>query len=338
MVDPTALSDLSGLRDILRTNNVDVCGELRSELISGGRSNLTYLLRDDNTRWVLRRPPTAGLTQSAHDVGREYRVVSGLQHSGVPVAPAVTLCEDTTILGFPFAVFGFVDGDVVRTRDELTQLDDNAITRCATELVRTLAALHAVDYTAHGLSDLGRPTGFPLRQAQRWARQWEDVRSADTPDAQALTGWLLDNAPELSGAAVVHGDFRVDNVMIDADTGAVRAVLDWELSTLGDPLTDIALMCACRDPLFDKVLGFPAAWTSPRWPSPAELAHRYSVETGRDLVHWRFYQALAYFKLAVIAAGIAYRHRSGATSDDQFRRAGDSVDGLFAAGLRAARS
>src|SRR5262249_2834386 len=155
-------------------------GELRAELISGGRSNMTFLVCDDSSRWALRRPPLHGLTPSAHDMTREYRVVAALAHTAVPVAPAVTLCEDDSVIGAPFQMVEFVDGRIIRTRDELTKLGGpDEIDRCVDGLIRVLADLHAVDPAAVGLSDFGRPQGYLARQVRRWGGQWQYVRSQD---------------------------------------------------------------------------------------------------------------------------------------------------------------
>ena len=330
--------DTTALAAHLERSGTEVDGALRAEPISGGKSNLTYRI-DDATgpRWVLRRPPTAGLTPSAHDMGREFRVVDALGDSEVPVADAVALCEDPDVIGAPFSVFSHVDARVVRTRDQLADLDDEGVATCVRSLVRVLASLHAVDHEAVGLASHGRPHGFLERQVRLWGRQWERVRDGELPDLDRLCRLLADAVPESSAHAVVHGDYRIDNVMLDHhDPGRIHAVVDWELSTLGDPLADIAMMCVYRRPGLDLVLGEPAAWNSDRLPTADEIAHMYSRVSGRALRDWGFHLGLAHLKSAVIAQGIAYRGRQGAEGGGR-DRAGEAVGEYAAAGLRALR-
>lgn len=335
MISTDAL-DLAALTRHLDEAGVARQGALRAELISGGRSNLTYMIFDDSSTWVLRRPPMHGVTPSAHDMGREFRVVSALSATGIPVARPVTMCADASVLGAPFTLVDYVMGQVVRTEDDLAVLGgDEAITKCVNALIDVLADLHAVDPAAVGLADWGRPEGYLERQVRRWASQWElvcrpdDARSDDVRHLHALLG---DAVPAQSATAIVHGDYRIDNTILEsAAPHRVLAVVDWEMSTLGDPLADVALMCAYRDPVFDLVIGVDAAWTSTRLPDAHHMAQRYAVASGRDVSNWDFHLALAYFKVAIIAAGIAYRRR---TDDGAVDDADDAVAPLIAAGLR----
>lgn len=330
--------DLAALDRHLTDVGISRDGELRAELISGGRSNLTFLVYDDASKWVLRRPPLHGLTPSAHDMAREYRVVAALADTVVPVAHAVTMRDDDSVLGAPFQMVDFVPGRVVRYSDQLRALgDQETINACVGALIKVLADLHAIDPEAVGLGDFGKPTGYLERQVRRWGSQWEHVRRDDDPrdaDVARLHSALAQSIPAQSRTSIVHGDYRIDNTVIDAeDAGTVRAVLDWEMSTLGDPLSDAALMCIYRDPVFNQVHP-DAAWASPEVPSIDELAQAYSLASGQDLAHWDFHLALAFFKLAIIAAGIDFRNRmgSGAEGSDQV---GNSVGALLAAGLKA---
>lgn len=335
MTGPAGL-DLPALTAHLSRQGVEIAGPLSAELISGGRSNLTFAVTDGTTRWVVRRPPLAGLTASAHDMGREWRVTSALQGTPVPVATPVLLCEDDGVLGAPFTVVAWVDGVVVRDREDLAALSDDDVERSIAGLVDVLAALHAVDVSSVGLQGFGRPQGFLGRQVALWRRQWGQVHTRELPDLERLHGRLAETVPEESDATLVHGDYRIDNAMLDrADPAVVRAVVDWELSTLGDPLTDVALMCVYRHPALDVILGIPAAWTSPRLPSTDSLAQMYTGASGRDLAHWPFYLGLAHLKLAVIAEGIAHRAREGADAGRDALRAADAVPELVAEGLRA---
>ncbi|SQD98361.1 MULTISPECIES: phosphotransferase family protein [unclassified Parafrankia] len=310
-------------------------GELTAERLSGGRSNLTYLLTDGTTRWVLRRPPLGGLTPSAHDVLREHRVVSALSDSVVPVPRAVAHSEGDP-LGVPFSVVEYVPGPVIRTEEELHALPQIDIDRCAHALIDVLARLHSVDPDGVGLSAFGRAQGYLGRQVRRWNDQWQRIRTRALPDVDALYARLAEAHPVESGASIVHGDFRIDNVILTpGEPAAVRAVVDWEMATLGDPIADLGVHIAYSDPAFAPVLGGSAASTSPRLPAASELTNRYAEITGRDLSNFPFYLALGYFKVAVIAEGIHYRFEQGVTRGAGFDSVGEATAPLAAAGLRA---
>jgi aminoglycoside phosphotransferase (APT) family kinase protein len=326
--------DLDALAGYLRGQGVPVVGDLTAAQISGGRSNLTYRLSDDATTWLLRRPPLAGRTASAHDVGREFRVCSGLYGTDVPIARPVLLCDDESVIGTSFTLTDWVSGVVIRDSDELDPLSDAQVDALVDELVRVLGALHAVDVAAVGLDTFGKPQGFLNRQVALWRRQWDNFRTRDLPDLERLQERLAERVPEQGESTVVHGDYRIDNTLLDAaDPTRVLAVVDWELSTLGDPLSDLALMCTYRNAALDVILGQPAAWTSPRLPDADDLAERYTKATGRELRHWPFHMGLAHLKLAVIAEGIAYRALAGSDPGNG-ARAADVVPPLVAAGLR----
>ncbi|MBY4013328.1 phosphotransferase family protein [Rhodococcus fascians] len=335
------MSDLPGMNRValerfLRAEGIDVDGELTVEMISGGRSNLTYKVYDDTSTWVVRRPPTSGLTPSAHDMAREWAVTDALASTAVPVAETVAFDREGDVLGAPMTVVRFVPGRVVRTREDLRDLTDEQVADNAAELVRVLAELHAVDPAAVGLEKFGRPDGFVARQVATWARQWQTVKTRELPDVDRLHRALEAAVPTRSAASIVHGDFRVDNTILDAeDVSSVAAVVDWEMSTLGDPLTDVALMCVYRQPVFDAVLGADAAWTSDRYPSAADLVQQYAVRSGREVDNWGFYVALANFKLGVIGEGITHRALSGSDTGAGARNAADATGEFIAAGLRA---
>ncbi|WP_032408123.1 phosphotransferase family protein [Rhodococcoides fascians] len=335
------MSDLPGMNRValerfLRAEGIDVDGELTVEMISGGRSNLTYKVYDDTSTWVVRRPPTSGLTPSAHDMAREWAVTDALASTAVPVAETVAFDREGAVLGAPMTVVRFVPGRVVRTREDLRDLTDEQVADNAAELVRVLAELHAVDPAAVGLEKFGRPDGFVARQVATWARQWQTVKTRELPDVDRLHRALEAAVPTRSAASIVHGDFRVDNTILDAqDVSSVAAVVDWEMSTLGDPLTDVALMCVYRQPVFDAVLGADAAWTSDRYPSAADLVQQYAVRSGREMDNWGFYVALANFKLGVIGEGITHRALSGSDTGAGARNAAEATGEFIAAGLRA---
>lgn len=330
--------DLAALDRHLRDVGVPRSGELHAELIAGGRSNLTFLVGDDASEWVLRRPPLHGLTPSAHDMAREYKVVAALADTPVPVARAVTMRNDDSVLGAPFQMVEYVAGRVVRHTDQLEALGDKAmIESCVDALIAVLADLHSVDADAVGLGDFGKPSGYLERQVRRWGSQWDLVKRPDDgchADVTKLHERLAQAIPAQSRTSIVHGDYRIDNTILDAeDPTKVMAVLDWEMSTLGDPLSDTALMCVYRHPTFHLVHA-DAAWASDLIPTADALAEKYSRAAGQNLDHWDFYMALAYFKLAIIGAGIAYRAREAGVTDDT-DKVGEAVPPLIAAGLAA---
>jgi aminoglycoside phosphotransferase (APT) family kinase protein len=330
--------DLGAIAGFLVGEGVPVAGRLRAQLIEGGRSNLTFALTDDRHRWVLRRPPLAATTPSAHDMAREFRVMRALEATDVPVARTVALCEDVAVTGAPFTVVEYVEGTTIRTRQELRALDDDQVAACARALVGALAGLHRVDHRAVGLESFGRAHGYAARQLRRWTGQWRIVAAGRFPLAERLADRLAAAVPEQEHTTVVHGDFRIDNTLLAPnDPGVVRAVVDWELSTIGDPVADVALMCAYRHPGLDLVLGTSAAWTSDRLPGPETLAALYESASDVPLDHWEFHMGLAYYKLAVIAQGISHRFRAGATHGSGFESAGDSVAGFLEAGLSHVR-
>jgi aminoglycoside phosphotransferase (APT) family kinase protein len=310
-------------------------GDLAAQLLQGGHSNLTFLLTDGTRRWVLRRPPLGGLTPSAHDMGREYQVVAALAGSGIPVARAVALAGPD-VLGVPFSVVEYVDGRVIRTTSQLREMHPADIARCAYGIVDVLARLHQVEPAVVGLAGFGRPAGYLARQVRRWRDQWQRVKTRSLEDIDALHARLAEACPAESGASIVHGDYRIDNtILANDDPAAVRAVVDWEMATLGDPLADLGLHLVYADPAFAPVLDGAAASTSDRLPPAADLAQRYARTSGRELAHLEFYLGLGYFKIAVIAEGIHTRHLQGMTRGAGFDYVGEAVAPLAAAGLRA---
>ncbi|MFI6321008.1 phosphotransferase family protein [Nonomuraea sp. NPDC050556] len=326
--------ELAALQRYFGEHVPECAGPLEAELIHGGRSNLTYLVTDGQARWIVRRPPLGPLTPSAHDMGREFRVMSALQDTAVAVPRTVAMCEDAEVIGAPFSVVAYVTGRVLRTQEELDDLTPAQLDACADGLVNQLAALHAVPYQEIGLADFGRPEGYLARQVKRWRGQWDLVATRDLPDLHRLHHLLESTTPAESAASIVHGDFRVDNtILAPDDLGRVLAVVDWELSALGDPLADLGTFLAYRDPVVDALLGEPTATSSTRFPDRTALAERYAARSGRDLSELPFYLALAYFKIAVIAEGIHARHLQGATVGRGFDAIGKSVPTLVQNGL-----
>jgi aminoglycoside phosphotransferase (APT) family kinase protein len=246
--------------------------------------------------------------------------------------------DDDSVLGAPFQMVEHVAGRVVRYDNELEKLGDKTvISDCVDALIRVLADLHAVDPEAVGLGDFGKPTGYLERQVRRWGGQWELVRRENDPcdaDVKRLHSALAEAIPPQSRSSIVHGDYRIDNTILDAqDATKVVAVLDWEMSTLGDPLSDAALMCVYRHPMFNMIHAA-SAWASPLMPEVDELANRYSLAAEQSLDNWDFYMALGYFKVAIIAAGIAFRARMGGGVADDADAVDRAVAPLVAEGLR----
>jgi aminoglycoside phosphotransferase (APT) family kinase protein len=313
-----------------------VSAPLTATLLTGGRSNLTYRLEDvDGRAWALRRPPIAGVIESAHDMVREYRVVEALQQTSVPVARAVGCDASGTVLGAPFGVVEYVDGRTVRSRADVAGWSSADFDACAHAMLDALVALHAVVPTEVGLAAFGRTGGYAARQLSRWTTQWRTMSASD-PNADRLGAALAAAIPEQRRTSVVHGDYRVDNTILDSvDPGRVLALVDWELSTLGDPVADVALMCVYRHPALDGILGIEAAWTCVGFPEPEALRTSYEERSGVPLLDWQFHLGLAYFKVAVIAEGIAYRHRLGVTAGEGYAGVAATVPVLLEAGLEA---
>lgn len=309
-------------------------GPLRVELLSGGRSNLTYLLTDGRERWVLRRPPLGHVLATAHDMSREYRVLRALHPTDVPV-PRPVVSAGPEIIGAPFYVMDFADGVVLRERSQLDAVS-TAPRVLADGLVDVLARLHRLDVATVGLADLGRPRGYLERQLRRWAGQLAASHSRDLPELVRLGEHLGHRLPVNQTASLVHGDYRLDNVVVDAGDGRVVAVLDWEMATLGDPLTDLASMVTWWDGI--RGLDSPVAAVPgdvPGFPDSDVLIEAYADRTGRNLAELPWYVGFAYYKIAVIFEGIHYRTRQGLTVGEGFERLGALVPALIDRGHAA---
>ncbi|NUU26057.1 MAG: phosphotransferase family protein [Streptomycetaceae bacterium] len=316
---------------------------LRVSLLSGGRSNLTYELRADPThgpaagerRWVLRRPPLGMIPETAHDMAREAAVMAALAPTPVPVPAVIARCDELGVLGAPFYVMEKVEGTVFRSDADLAALTPDAATSLAHGFVDTMAALHLVDPGRVGLDGFGRADGYLARQVRRWGRQLEATCEREIPGFAELAAKLGADIPAQPRAAVVHGDYRLDNVIVDPHAPhGVRAVLDWEMATLGDPLADLGLFHLYWigwHGIDNPIAGTPGAL--PGFPAWETLAERYATRTGLNLERFAWYAAFACFKLAVICEGIHTRHTRGLTVGDGFASIGDMVPQLVDRGL-----
>jgi aminoglycoside phosphotransferase (APT) family kinase protein len=297
---------------------------LSFSLVAGGRSNLTYTVTDaDGRRFVLRRPPLGHLLASAHDMSREHKIMAGLAGSTVPVPPVVGLCTDDSVNGAPFYVMRFVDGLVLRDPEVVEAIPEPVRWAAAESLVDGLATLHEVDPDAVGLGDLGRKEGYVNRLLKRWRGQWEQSQTRDIPLVEEVAARLEKSVPPQGPATIVHGDYRLDNVIVDPRDGAVLAVLDWELCTLGDPMADVGmLLMYWTEPGDEFSPLFWAPTLAPGFPRRADIAARYADRSGRDLSEIDFYVALALWKAAVILEGVYARYASGAygVTDDSYQR------------------
>jgi aminoglycoside phosphotransferase (APT) family kinase protein len=294
---------------------------LQFRRIAGGRSNLTFEVRDPAGRgYVLRRPPTSHVLPTAHDMSREHKIIAALEPAGVPVPPALGLCLDESVNGAPFYVMGFVEGIIARSESDAREsLDPPARDHAGLALIDTLAQIHAVDPDAAGLGDLGRKDGYIARQLRRWYTNYQAARDsvggATNADVDEVHDQLAAQVPEQGPAGVVHGDYRLDNCIVSRD-GEVLAVLDWELCTLGDPLADLGqLLVYWPEPGEFSPLGH-APSLVPGFPTRAQLRNRYAAITKRDLSQLDYYSAFAYWKLACILEGVYARYVAGAMGDD----------------------
>ncbi len=312
------------------------------ELIAAGMSNLTYVVTPEggsaDDAVILRRPPTGAVLATAHDMAREHRVISALGSTAVPVPRTLHLCTDTAVLGAPFYVMEKVAG--VHVVDSLPPgyADEPAQRRAIGDgLVDVLADLHAVDPATVGLADFGRPEGFTARQVRRWAKQWDATRDRDRPDMDALAARLAETVPATQRSGVVHGDYRLDNCLLDPDTpGRIRAVLDWEMSTLGDPLTDIGMLFVYWPEAGEDPPAVQSAVTAlPGFPTRRDIAERYAQRSGMDLGDVSWYVGFAYFKFAAIVAGIVARSAAGAMAGKDTTGYAERIGGCVERGRAA---
>ena len=291
-------------------------GPFEATLIGGGRSNLTFTVTGaDGRRFVLRRPPLGHVLATAHDMGREFRIISAVGTTDVPMPPTLGLCTDVDVNGAPFYVMGHVDGVVLDGPDKAALLDPATRGKASADLIDVLADLHDVDVDAVGLADLARRDGYIERQLKRWTTQWANSKTRELPAIDEVATRLAARLPVQRGVVIAHGDYRFGNCLTDPATGRIAAVLDWELCTLGDPLADVGYLGVY--------------WTDPGaaagrrndpsgaegFPTYAELLERYAARTGRDLSGIDYYVAFSSWRLAVISEGVYARYLHGAMGD-----------------------
>lgn len=328
------MDDTIPVRSDEHLNEIGLAAYLRGKLpgsdsalsvrqFGGGAANLTYLLDYGTQEYVLRRPPLGPVAASAHDMAREYRVLSVL-HRAFPYAPrAFLFCEDEAIIGAPFFVMERRQGVVVRRKmPDVYAGRPDAARRMSEALVDALAEFHAVDYETLGLGDLGRPAGFIDRQIEGWYRRWHAAKTADLPDMDAVYAWLKANQPAGTAVSLVHNDYKLDNAMLAADApGRIVAIFDWDMCTLGNPLADLgALLTYWTEPADPPYLQATAMMPlgEPGFLRRAELVARYTEKSGRPVHDIAFYHALGLFRLTVIVAQIYIRYARGQTQDSRF--------------------
>jgi aminoglycoside phosphotransferase (APT) family kinase protein len=307
--------------------------------ISGGRSNLTFGVHDSaGHSWALRRPPLGKRLGSAHDMGREHRVIAALQETPVPVPPVAGLCEDDSVNGAPFYVMGFVQGPILRSAEEAERFEEPERRAIGERVVDTLVAIHEVDPDAVGLGDLGRKEAYVERQLRRWHGQWEKSKTRELPAVDEVHERLAARIPEQGPATIVHGDYRLDN-MILSPSGEVAAVVDWELCTLGDPLADVGMLLVYWSQAGDDFMPlFAPATIAPGFPTRDDVRERYAERSGRDLTQIDFFVALGFWKLAIILEGVYARYASGqyGQTDEGFQEFAKIVERLADAASDAA--
>ena len=318
-------------------------GEIVAERIGEGHSNITFLIERGGERFVLRRPPRPPIPPSAHDVLREARLLAAVQDADVRTPPVLAVCDDESVIGSPFYVMEYIEGVVVTSAmpEALDTPDERR--RTGFELVDALAEIHAVDWRACGLEGYGKPTGYLERQLRRFTGLWEHNKTRELPVIQELADWLTDNMPESPESTIVHGDYRLGNVMLAHEAPArLIAIFDWELSTIGDPLADLGYMTVTwvepDDPADNMFSSLNTATRAKGFPSRAELIARYEERTGRSMGALNWYQALALWKAAVFMEGNYKRFKSGASDDEFLGLFDEGVPALAETALQISRS
>lgn len=334
MTQPNHSLDTQKLAAYLEQQVPRFKGPLTAEKFPGGQSNPTYAVSAESGRYVLRRKPPGLLLKSAHAVDREFKVIAALADTGVPVAKVYHLCEDESVIGSMFFLMEFVDG-VVHWDATLPDLDNEQRRVMYDEMNRALAAMHSVDIDAVGLADFGKPGNYFERQIGRWSKQYRAAETGTIEAMEQLLTWLPDNLPADDGkVSLVHGDYRLDNMMFHATEPRILAVVDWELSTLGHPYADLAYQCMqWRLPPGGSLSGLQGEDRAALGiPSEEEYVARYCERMGIDTIeNWTFYLAFSFFRLAAILQGVKKRALDGNASNDQALEMGALVEPLASA-------
>lgn len=342
-VRPGEELDLSKLEPFLRRHFPTELGPLTLRQFPSGHSNLTYLLQFGSKELVLRRPPFGSKVKTAHDMGREFRVLSRLHSVYEPAPNALFYCDDESILGAPFYLMEPIHGAILR-RDPPPGLEfpPEKVRRLSESLVENLALLHSLDYAAIGLADLGKPQGYLERQVRGWIERYHGSKTHDYPEVEEISEWMQQHIPSTGGISLIHNDYKYDNVVLDpSDITRIIGVLDWEMCTIGDPLTDLGTTLAywvdAADPEELQInrsgpTAHPGSFTR------TELVEYYARKTGRDVSQMSFFLTLARFKLAVIVQQIYYRYHQGLTKDERFASMPQRINILLRSSLHSAQT
>jgi aminoglycoside phosphotransferase (APT) family kinase protein len=312
-------------------------GPVTATPLGDGHSNVTYLLTRGNERVVLRRPPRPPYAESAHDVLREARLLELLHAAGIPVPRALAIVDDTTLLGVPFVVMQHVPGHAISTTvpPQLDQPAEHA--RIGDQQIDALAQLHALDVSTGPLAEVGKPSGYLERQLRRFSAIWNEIATRPIPDLDTVTEWLAEHRPQTTETTLVHGDYRLGNVLFAPHPPArLTAVLDWEMATLGDPLADLGYLCATwaqPDDHQNPMLALSAATRGAGFPTRAQLRERYAERTGRTINEHRWYEVLALWKAAIFLEASYRRYLAGNTSDPYFATLRDGIPSIAADAL-----
>jgi aminoglycoside phosphotransferase (APT) family kinase protein len=342
-VRPGEELDLAKLEPFLRSHFPDQAGPLVVRQYPSGHSNLTYSVQLGSRELVLRRPPFGSKVKTAHDMGREFRVLSKL-HDHYPPAPHVLLfCEDASVLGAPFYLMEPVHGIILRS-DIPPGLDfpPETARRVCESFLDNLALLHGLDCNAIGLADLGKPQGYLERQVRGWIERYHGSKTHDFPEVETVSQWIQQHTPASTAAALIHNDYKYDNVVLDPnDLTKIIGVLDWEMCTIGDPLTDLGSALAYWVDASDPAEILETRWGPTSYPGSltrAQLVQRYAQKTGRDISSMVFYLVFARFKIAVIVQQIYYRYHQGLTHDERFATMPHRIKLLLRAALQTAET
>ncbi len=338
-VRPGEELDLAKLEPFLRTQFPDETGPLAVRQFPSGHSNLTYSVQLGQREMVLRRPPFGSKVKSAHDMGREYRVLARLHDHYAPAPQVLLFCEDLSALGAPFYLMEPIHGVILR-RDVPPGLDfsPEVARRVGESFLDNLALLHSLDYHAVGLAELGKPQGYLERQVRGWIERYHGSKTHDIPEIETISAWIRQHTPASGAATLIHNDYKYDNVVLDpGDLAKIIGVLDWEMCTIGDPLTDLGSALAYWVDASDPPEILETSWgptTAAGSLTRAELARRYAQKTGRDVSDMPFYLIFARFKIAVIVQQIYFRYHQGLTHDERFATMPERIKLLLGAALR----